>query len=281
MNNSSFRENKIMLFLSQSFLIFGSVIVIGPVLFVFLTSLKDNQEFFTNIFGLPSSFKWTNYSTAWNIGKLGNYFFNSVFVTVTSVLLTAITAILGGYALAKLHIPKANLIISALMTFTFIPGIAIYISLYTMMSTVRMIGNLWTLILPYAAWQIPFSMYIIKQYFETIPEELIESGRIDGCNELQAFINIMLPLIIPAIATIIVFNFIGNWGELMWANIATAASLAIKTLPVGLLNFKSEMGVQWGQYCAGICMVTIPLVIVFSYFQKYFVAGLTNGAIKG
>jgi raffinose/stachyose/melibiose transport system permease protein len=281
MNNSSFRENKFMLFLAQGLLVFASIVVITPVLFVFLTSLKDNQEFFTNIFGLPKSFKWNNYSIAWSVGKLGIYFFNSVFVTIMSVLITVITAILGGYALAKLHVPKADLIISALMTFTFIPGIAIYISLYTMMSSFRMTGNLWTLILPYAAWQIPFSMYIIKQYFETIPGELIESGRIDGCNELQAFTNIMLPLIIPAIATIVVFNFIGNWGELMWANIATAASLTIKTLPVGLLNFKSEMGVQWGQYCAGIFMVTIPLVIVFAYFQKYFVAGLTNGAVKG
>lgn len=138
-----------------------------------------------------------------------------------------------------------------------------------------------TLILPYVAWQIPFAMYIMKQYFETIPQELIESGRVDGCNEFQTFIHIMFPLVTPAIATIVVFTFIGNWGELMWVNITTAASTTIKTLPVGLLNFKTEMGVQWGQYTTGICMVTIPLMIVFAYFQKYFVAGLTNGAVKG
>ena len=149
------------------------------------------------------------------------------------------------------------------------------------MSKLHLTGNYGTLILPYVAWQIPFAMYIMKQYFETIPQELIESGRIDGCNEFQTFIHIMLQLVTPAIATIVVFTFIGNWGELMWANITTAASTTIKTLPVGLLNFKTEMGVQWGQYTAGICMVTIPLMIVFAYFQKYFVAGLTNGAVKG
>ena len=137
------------------------------------------------------------------------------------------------------------------------------------------------LILPYIAWQIPFSMYIIKQYFETIPSELIESGRIDGCTEFQAFFHIMLPLVKPAMATIVVFTFIGNWGELMWANIATASNATIKTLPVGLLNCKTEMGVEWGQYTAGICMVTLPLMLVFGYFQKYFVSGLTNGAVKG
>ena len=289
MNNNSpqsnfayaFKRNRVIPLLSQCLLIVASAVVVTPLVFVFFTSLKDNQEFFVNIFGPPSIYRWNNYAIAWVTGKLGSYFFNSIFVTVMAVVFTIVLVIPGGYALAKLHIPKSNLIILVLMTFTFIPGIAIYISLYTMMSSARMTGNLFTMIMPYTAWSIPFSMYIIKQYFEIIPMELVESGRIDGCSEFQTFIHIMVPLIVPAVATIVVFNFIGNWGELMWANIATAASRTIKTLPVGLLNFKSEMGVQWGYYCAGICLVTVPLMVVFVYFQKYFVAGLTNGAVKG
>ena len=233
------------------------------------------------MFGFPQQYEFMNYANAWNIGKLGKYFGNSLFVTSVSVLCTCFVAMLGGYALAKMRIPKSNTIMSAFMVFNFIPGIAIYISLYTMMSKMQLTGSYLTLILPYIAWQIPFSMYIIKQYFETIPEEIIESGRIDGCNEFQTFFHLMFPLVTPALATIVVFTFIGNWGELMWANITTASSVLIKTLPVGLLNFKTEMGVEWGQYTAGICMVTIPLMIVFAYFQKYFVAGLTNGAVKG
>lgn len=281
MSNNTFYKNKTMCILSHTILVICSAVVVLPIIFVFLTSLKDNQDFFNNIFGLPSIFKWDNYKTAWNVGKLDTYFVNSVIVTCSSVFLSCVLAIMGGYALAKLHIPKSNTIISAFMTFSFIPGIAIYISLYSMMGKANLTGNLLTLILPYTAWQIPFSMYIMKQYFETLPVELIESGRIDGSNEFQAFFKIMLPLVKPAIATILVFNFVGNWGELMWANIATAASISIKTLPVGLLNFKNEMGVQWGPYCAGIVMVTVPLMLVFGYFQKYFVGGLTNGAVKG
>lgn len=281
MSNNTFYKNRTMCILAQIVLFLSSAIVVLPIVFVFLTSLKDNQDFFNNIFGLPTVFRWDNYKTAWDVGKLDKYFLNSVIVTCTSVFLSCVMAIMGGYALAKLYIPKANLIISAFMTFSFIPGIAIYISLYSMMGKVGLTGNLLTLILPYTAWQLPFSMYIMKQYFETLPVELIESGRIDGSNEFQAFFSIMLPLVKPAIATILVFNFVGNWGELMWANISTASSIAIKTLPVGLLNFKSEMGVQWGPYCAGIALVTIPLMLVFGYFQKYFVGGLTNGAVKG
>lgn len=257
-----------------------TLIVAYPLVFLLLTSLKSSSEFFVNLFGLPKEYFFENYPAAWSIGGLGHYFFNSLFVTGTSVLLTTAVSLLGGYALAKLHIPKADLIMSAFMTFSFIPGIAIYISLYTMLNKIHVAGFS-ALILPYVAWQIPLSMYILKQYFETVPQELIESARIDGCNEFQTFLSIMMPLVMPAIATVVVFSFISNWGELMWANVVTSASVAIKTLPVGLLNFKTEMGVNWGQYTAGICMVTIPLMFVFGFCQKYFVAGLTNGAVKG
>ena len=257
-----------------------TLVVAYPLVFLLCTSFKSNAEFFLNLFGLPQTYVWANYPDAWAIGGLGHYFFNSLFITGAAVVLTTVVSLLGGYALAKLHVPKADLIMGAFMTFNFIPGIAIYISLYTMLNKIHLSGY-GAMILPYVAWQIPLSMYILKQYFETIPQELIESGRIDGCSELQTFVHIMMPLVMPAIATVVVFNFINNWGELMWANIVTSANTAIKTLPVGLLNFKTEMGVNWGQYTAGICLVTIPLMLVFGFCQKYFVAGLTNGAVKG
>ena len=281
MSDRMFGMNKWMKVLAYTVLGLYTVVVAYPILFMFFTSFKSNKEFFVNLFGLPQNVEIMNYAKAWSVGKLGTYFGNSVVVTGVSVAVTTIVSLLGGYALAKLYIPKANLIMDVFMVFNFIPGIAIYISLYSMMSRMHLTGGRISLILPYIAWQIPFSMYIIKQYFETIPEELIESGRIDGCTEFEAFFHIMLPLVKPAIATIIVFTFIGNWGELMGANITTASNALIKTLPVGLLNFKTEMGVEWGQYTAGICMVTLPLMLVFGYFQKYFVSGLTNGAVKG
>lgn len=281
MSDRMFGMNKTMKILAYSVLGLYTVVVAYPILFIFFTSLKTNKEFFVNLFGFPRQMEWINYLNAWSIGKLGTYFINSVIVTAVSVGVTTVLSLLGGYALAKLYIPKANLIMDIFMVFNFIPGIAIYISLYSMMSRMHLTGGRISLILPYIAWQIPFSMYIIKQYFETIPEELIESGRIDGCKEFQTFFYVMFPLVKPAIATIIVFTFIGNWGELMWANITTASNALIKTLPVGLLNFKTEMGVEWGQYTAGICMVTVPLMLIFGYFQKYFVSGLTNGAVKG
>jgi len=281
MNNDTYGKSKIIKTFAYIVLGIYTILVAYPLLFILFTSFKTNKEFFVNLFLLPKHYEFMNYVDAWQIGKIGTYFSNSVIVTVTSVAVTSIVSLLGAYALAKLYIPKADLIIDLFMLFNFIPGIAIYISLYTDMRIMHLTGGRISLILPYIAWQIPFALYILKKYFETIPQELIESGRIDGCNELQIFRYIMLPIVKPAIATVIVFTFIGNWGELMWANITTAASVTIKTLPVGLLSFKTEMGVEWGPYTAGICLVTIPLLIVFAYFQKYFVSGLTNGAVKG
>lgn len=279
--NSKIFQTKGYKLLSYVVLSLYGLVVAYPIVFMLLTSFKSNKDFFVNLFGLPQGLEVQNYGTAWTVGKLGQYFGNSALISVAAVLVTCGVCLLGGYALAKLRIPGANAIMSAFMVFNFIPGIAIYISLYSMMSRMQLTGGRAGLILPYIAWSIPFAMYIMKQYFETIPEELIESGRMDGCSEFQTFFHIMLPLVVPALATIVVFTFINNWGELMWANIATASNANIKTLPVGLLNFKSEMGVQWGQYTAGICMVTVPLMLVFAYFQKYFIAGLTNGAVKG
>jgi raffinose/stachyose/melibiose transport system permease protein len=281
MNSKAFRSNKMTKGAAYFVLGLYTIIVAYPLIFLFITSLKTNAEFFTNLFGLAQKPEWSNYANAWTTGKLGFYFGNSMIITISSVIATSIFSLLGGYALGKLNIPKANLIMSILMVFNFIPGIAIYISLFQMLGQLKMTSSYFAIIIPYIAWHLPFSMYIFKQYFETIPHEMIESGRIDGCTELKTFTHIMLPLVTPALATVIVFTFIGNWGELIWASIVTSSNVRIKTLPVGLLNFRSELGIDWGMYTAGISMVTLPLMCVFAYFQKYFVAGLTNGAVKG
>lgn len=279
--NSLLYNNHALITIAYLILLFGTILVAYPILFLLFTSLKSTSEFFVNLFGVPKTPVWDNYRVAWTTGHLGAYFSNSVLVTIVSVFLTVILSTLGGYALGRMNIPKSELIIMAFMTFNFIPGIAIYISLYKIMASAKLLSSHVALILPYTAWQIPFSMYIFKKYFETVPMDIIESARIDGCSEFSTFLRIVLPLVTPAIATVVVFTFIGNWGELMWAQIVTASSMSLKTLPIGLLNFKTEMGVEWGQYAAGLSLVTLPLLFVFGYFQKYFVAGLTQGAVKG
>lgn len=275
------KKNIFVVVAAQAILIFFTIIIAYPILFLLFTSLKSNSEFLLNLFGFPKEPLWSNYIQAWSKGSISTYLWNSILVSVFSVILTVIISTLGGYALGKMHIPKSEVIIMVFMAFSFIPGIAIYITLYKMMAGIKLTQSLLALILPYTAWHIPFSMYILKKFFQSVPSDIIESARLDGCGELRTFFQIVLPLIKPAIATVIVLTFIHCWGELMWAQIVTSASMKIKTLPIGLLNFQDEMGVNWGEYAAGLCIVTIPIMAVFAYFQKYFISGLTQGALKG
>ena len=121
----------------------------------------------------------------------------------------------------------------------------------------------------------------LKNFFDSIPSELMEAARVDGSGEVRLFFKVILPLVRPAVATVMVFNFIGTWGEYMWASIASSSSTKIQTIPVGLLYFRGEYGIEWGPFAAAITIIVVPLIAIFIYLQRYFIQGLTSGAVKG
>lgn len=274
-------SNRYMQWLSRILTVILSLIVVYPIIFTLFVSFKNNQEFYSNIWGMPTVWRYENYVYAWVDGKIGQYALNSIIVTACAVIGSVLVTAFGGYALSKMRIPKAKLIISLLMIFNFVPGVAYYIPLYSQMIRLKLNKTLLMLILPYMAWQVPFSIYIFKNFFDTLPSELLEAARMDGASEIKVFIDIMLPLVKPAIATVVVFNFINIWGEYMWASIAATSSTKILTIPVGLLYFRGEYGIEWGPFAAAITIIVVPLIIVFIYFQKYFIQGITSGAVKG
>jgi raffinose/stachyose/melibiose transport system permease protein len=267
--------------LSRFFTILLAATILYPIVFIILISFKNNQEFYTNIWGLPDPWRWSNYVFAWVERGVGKYAWNSIIVTLAGVFASVLITALGGYALSKMYIPRAELILAVLMTFNFVPGVAIYISLYIQMINMHLNKTLWMLILPYMAWQIPFSIYIFKKFFDSVPTDLLEAARIDGSGEIGTFFRVVIPLVRPAIATVMVFNFIHIWGEYMWASIASSSSVAIQTLPVGLLYFRGEYGIEWGPFAAAIMIIVLPLMLIFVYLQRYFIQGLTSGAVKG
>lgn len=268
-------------FLSRFVTVLVSLTIIYPIIFIFLISLKNNKEFFNNIWGLPTVWRWGNYAYAWFEANLSVYAINSVLVSVVAVFGSVFLSVLAGYALSKMFIPKAELILGILMGLNFVPGITIYISLYQQTIAMGINRTLWMLILPNMAWQIPFSIFIFKKFFDSIPIELLEAARVDGSGELSTFFRVALPLVYPAVATVMVFGFVNVWGEFMWANIAASSSPKIQTLPVGLLFFRGEYGIEWGPFAAAIIIIIIPLMCLFVYLQKYFIQGLTSGAVKG
>jgi raffinose/stachyose/melibiose transport system permease protein len=258
-----------------------TALTIYPIVFVMFTSLKSTNEFYLNVWSFPQKIEWANFSKAWVSAQIGTYFFNSLVIVGVSVIFIVILGAMAGYALAKLKIPYAEFVVFILLATTMLPSESVIMPLYIMMSKLRLIGEHYSLIIPYVGWGLPLTIYIFKSFFQTIPSELIEAARIDGCTETATFTKIISPLMLPAILTCAIFNFVFFWGELLWASIVLSSNSSLRTIPLGVLAFKSQFATDWGPLSAAICIVLLPLIFTFLFVQKYFVQGITGGAVKG
>ncbi len=257
------------------------VITVYPILFILLTSFKTTSEFYKNIFGLPVIWRFSNYVEAWRDAHIGEYFYNTLVTTIITSILVLFTAALAGYALSRLEVPKAGTIILIMLGITMLPSESVIMPMYLTMAKLKLLGGLHTLIIPYIGWWLPANIFIFRNFFNTLPNELLESARIDGCTEFKAFINIIIPLMMPAVGTCAVTCFAGIWGELLWATVSLSASSSVRTLSLGIVGFQGQFGTSWGLLSAAVMIVTIPLIFLFIYFQKYFIQGLSSGAVKG
>lgn len=256
------------------------VIVIYPIFFVIQTSFKTDDEILANFWGLPRAPTLMNYSDAWIKASIGNYFMNSSIVVVTSTIAIIYVAILAAYALARLKVKHANLVIGVLLFTMFLPGEMNVLPMSIMFAKAGLMRRYLTLILPYIAWQLPLSTYICYNYIMILPLDLIEAARIDGRRELGILNRIILPLSAPPVACVTIIMFCILWGEYLWAAI-TMQGGGPRTLPLGLQKFSAYQRIAWGPYTAAVALVIIPLIILFVALQKKFVQGLTSGAVKG
>lgn len=269
------------LLVNRGILLLIVLLMLYPIIFVVFTSLKDTKDFYTNIWGLPDNLAWSNYSTAWQDAHIGSYFLTTFYIVGITVILANILSITGGYALAKLNIPKAELIMILLLASNMLPSEIIIMPLYLGISKLGFIGTRTSLIIPYIGWSLPVGIYIYKEFFMSIPGELLESARMDGASETKTFIKIIMPLMYPALATVVILTFVAWWGELIWATVALSSTSTIRTLSLGILSFQGQFGTNWGPLSAAICIILLPLMIIFLMLQKYFVQGVTGGAVKG
>ena len=257
------------------------LLIIYPVLFVLNTSFKPSSEFYRNVWGLPVDFTLANYPDAWIAGRIGSAFLNSLYIVMLTVVCIVIFGAMAGYALARLRIPGAKLIMLLLVGLTMLPSESVLMPIYITMSRIGMIGSRESLIIPYIGWGLPITIYIFKDFLMTVPVEMMEAARIDGCTEFGAFTKVVAPLMLPAIATCAIFNFVNFWGELLWATVALSSQSATRTISMGVVEFQGQFATDWGPMTAAICIVLVPLMVFFLFTQKYFVRGLTAGSVKG
>jgi ABC-type glycerol-3-phosphate transport system permease component len=268
---SRFRVASVVLY---GFVSLWSLFVLLPMLWMLFAAFKTRREIFSDPLGLPDTLSFQGFERAWGVG-VGNFIFNSALVTALSVGLIVIIAGMAAYVLARSDNKWLQLIYLLIVAGFAVPVTAVLVPLFQMVSAAGFLNNRLAIVLPYAAYGIPFTTILFYAFFLDFPRELEEAARLDGCSQLQIFFQVILPLSGPAVASAAIFQAVFIWNEFLLALLMLTRP-ALKTLPVGILQLQGEFTSDWPAVMAGLAMATVPILVVFVFLQKYFVRSLAG-----
>jgi len=257
-----------------------ALVVALPLLWLLSTSLKSRPELTFNIWGPPLNPTLSNFFEAWKKGTFDRYMLNSLFVATVTVVLTAAATATVSFVLARIQFRWNRLIYYFVIAGMMIPIHSAVIPLYILEMKLRMQNNLVALSLIYSAFRIPISVFILESFMLTIPRELEECAFMDGAGLGTVFSRIILPLSKHGLIVIIVLTVLATWNELLVAMLSLSRP-AVKTLPLGLMQFVSEFYTEYTEMCAAVVLACIPNIIFYSLMQDRIVEGLTIGSLKG
>ncbi len=203
---------------------------------------------------------------------------NTVFMAVTAMIFTCITAAMAGYALAKKRFRGRGILFALIVCAMALPKQVILIPLLKEMGALKLMNNLWAVIFPTIGW--PFGVFLMKQFSESIPGEILEAARVDGSSELRTFTTIVVPMVKPGIGALAIFTFINSWNDYFMQLIMLTGGSQF-TIALGIATLQAETSIDMGLLMAGAALASIPIIIIFLIFQKYFTQGITMGAVKG
>jgi raffinose/stachyose/melibiose transport system permease protein len=253
-----------------------AAVSIAPLVIMVLDSLRPNVKVLSDPLGLPSSPSLDSYVTAWSQASFAEYVRNSALVTVAAVALDVCVALPAAYALGRYAFRGSGVLTAYFLSGLMLPIRLGIIPIFYLLGSFGMIDSRVGLVLVYAASGIPFSVFILAAFFRSQPREIEEAARIDGAGEFRIFAQVMLPLVKPAIATVVVFRFVPLWNDFFFP-LVLMRTTSKYTLPVGLTQFFGEFQTNWSALFAGLVIATVPLVVVFLVATKQIVAGLTAG----
>ncbi|MBD5098448.1 MAG: carbohydrate ABC transporter permease [Clostridiales bacterium] len=271
-----------------------TILIIVPVAWVFLASVKQNSEFYGNPWALPAGFYWQNFVDAWNAASMGSYMLNSVIVTALALALLLVIALPAAYCLSRFQFRGSKLLNTCFMAGLFINVNYIVVPIFLMFKDgdawlTKLLGhgflmnNLFTLALVYASTALPFTIYLLSGYFATLPHDFEEAAYIDGAGYGTTMVRVIFPMAQPSIITIILFNFLSFWNEYIISMTLMSSATGQKTLPVGLLNLMqaAQAKTEYGRQYAGLVLVMLPTLILYMCVQKKLTQGMTVGGLKG
>ena len=251
-----------------------------PVSIIFMSAFKENIQIFTNPYLPGKELSLGPLIEAWTRGRMGLYWKNSVIVALPTIFLVVLISSLTGYAFAKLKFVGNKLLFYLFLMGLMIPYQALIISLYYDLIMYNLINTYYGLILVEVAIQLPFGVFLMRSFFRSLPDELMQAGKIDGAGEFRVFASIMAPLAKPAVLTLSIFAFLGTWNEFILALVVLQDD-KMRTLPLGLMFFRSSRLWEYNLIAAGAVISSLPVIILYLFLQKYFIRGVTMGALKG
>ena len=262
------------------FLILLAIIYIVPLLWVLITSLKDDSTLMLSPWAMPARLEWGNYEFAWTKGHLGTAMLNSLIVCTTTLVVSMLFGAMAAFAIAKLRWKLSKLTMYYFLIGMMIPIHTILIPLFVQFSGWKMSNTLIGIIIPYITFSLPITIYIMVGFFEGIPNELFEAACIDGCSVYKMFSTVAIPLAKTGFMVTGLMSFVSNWNELLLAMVFISNE-AKKTLPVSLTKFVGPYHTNYCQMFAAIMIAIVPTIIAYVAFANQIVEGLTAGAVKG
>jgi len=260
--------------------IFFVVVSLFPFFWFFLSSLKTHVEIFEDPFSFPEKPIWSNYIRAWHEGKIGLYWWNTVIMTLPSLALIVVVALMAGYAFARFRLLYwCNLSFSIILIGLIIPIQSLMIPLYHTFVNLGLIDTMGSLIIALVAIQLPFSIFLMRSFFLTQPTEVIEAAKIDGCSEFGVFRHIVLPLAKPGILTLVVIQFMNIWRAFLLPLLLIHDD-AKRPLTLGLMFLQSAQTRHYEILAAGVIISSVPIIILFILAGRYFEEGLVAGSYR-
>ncbi len=258
-------------------LLAGAFVVLLPYLWMVTTSLKPLQQTFSPPYLFPSSFEWENYSSAWDAAPFARYYINSLVMGVAIAVGQVITAAMAAYAFDRLDFPFKNVLFFACLATLMIPLHLILIPSYLLINNLGWLDTYQALIVPRLA--SAFGIFLMRQYFRSVPRELDEAAMIDGCGRIGILFRILLPVSRPAVLTLALFAFLFAWNDFLWPLIVVS-NPDLLPIQVGLATFTGKYGTQWTYLMAGTVTATLPVLLLFVVAQRWIIEGMTMGAVN-
>lgn len=258
-----------------------AVLQLLPLLWLLLFSLKNNQEIFNlSPFALPKTLHWSNYSTVWEQGSIGRYFFNSLWITVASVVLTILLANFVTFAMTRMKWKLSGIVLGLFMIGMMIPVHSTLIPLFSLFKKVHLTDSQLSIVLSYIAFNLPLTIMILIGFYMALPKEVEEASIMDGCSVNRMFFRIILPMTASVSVTAAIINMIYNWNEFIFVNTFLSDD-AKKTLTVGIQNFVGQYTTNWGAIGATLMISILPILVIFFVLSNRIVEGIAAGSVKG